>query len=250
MSKIEARGLKVSFGSTAVLTGVDLSVPDRSITALMGPSGSGKSTILRVFNRLIELYPEARVSGEVYLDGRNIFDMEVTELRRRVQMIFQIPNPIPNLSIFENVALGLKLNRLVRGRRELFERVRSALEKAQLWDEVRNRLDMPAGKLSGGQQQRLCVARALAFEPEVLLADEPTANLDPENTARLEALFLWLKRDVTIVLVTHYPPQAARVSDYVAFLYKGQIVEWGPTRDIFTKPKHELTEKYVTGRLY
>jgi phosphate transport system ATP-binding protein len=250
MSKIEARGLKVSFGSTAVLTGVDLSVPDRSITALMGPSGSGKSTILRVFNRLIELYPEARVSGEVYLDGRNIFDMEVTELRRRVQMIFQTPNPIPNLSIFENVALGLKLNRLVKSRGELFERVKSALEKAQLWDEVKDRLRAPAGKLSGGQQQRLSVARALAFEPEVLLADEPTANLDPENTAKVEALFLELKKEMTIVLVTHYPPQAARVSDYVAFLYRGQIVEWGPTRDIFTKPKHELTEKYVTGRLY
>ena len=250
MSKIEARGLKVIFGSTAVLTGVDLSVPDRSITALMGPSGSGKSTILRVFNRLIELYPEAEVSGEVYLDGKNIFEMEVTELRKRVQMIFQIPNPIPNLSIFENVALGLKLNRLVRSRHELFERVKSALEKAQLWDEVKDRLRAPAGKLSGGQQQRLSVARALAFEPEVLLADEPTANLDPENTAKVEALFLELKKEMTIVLVTHFPPQAARISDYVAFLYKGQIVEWGPTKDIFTKPGHELTEKYVTGRLY
>ena len=172
----------------------------------MGPSGSGKSTILRVLNRLIELYPEAKVSGEVYLDGQNIFDMNVLELRRKVQMIFQIPNPIPNLSIFENVALGLKLNRLVRSRGELFERVKSALEKAQLWDEVKDRLRAPAGKLSGGQQQRLCVARALAFEPEVLLADEPTANLDPENTAKVEALFLELKKEMTIVLVTHYPP--------------------------------------------
>jgi len=250
MAKIELKDLRVSFGASPVITGVNLSIPDRSITALMGPSGSGKSTILRVLNRLIELYPEAKVSGEVYLDGQNIFDMNVLELRRRVQMIFQIPNPIPNLSIFENVALGLKLNRLVRGRDELFERVKSALEKAQLWDDVKNRLDMPAGKLSGGQQQRLCVARALAFEPEVLLADEPTANLDPENTAKVEALFLELKKEMTIVLVTHYPPQAARVSDYVTFLYKGQIVEWGPTKDIFTKPRHELTEKYVTGRLY
>jgi phosphate transport system ATP-binding protein len=250
MAKVELKDLRVSFGASPVITGVNLSIPDRSITALMGPSGSGKSTILRVLNRLIELYPEARVSGEVYLDGQNIFDMNVMELRRKVQMIFQIPNPIPNLSIFENVALGLKLNRLVRGRRELFERVRSALEKAQLWDEVKDRLRAPAGKLSGGQQQRLCVARALAFEPEVLLADEPTANLDPENTAKVEALFLELKKEMTIVLVTHYPPQAARISDYAAFLYEGQIVEWGPTRDVFTKPRHELTEKYVTGRLY
>jgi len=249
MAKLEAKDLKVSFGPVTVIAGVDLSIPDRSITALMGPSGSGKSTILRVFNRLIELYPEARVSGSVYLDGQDIFKMDVIELRRRVQMIFQIPNPIPNLSIFENVALGLKLNRLVN-KRELPQRVKTALEKAQLWDEVKDRLNMPAGKLSGGQQQRLCVARALAFEPEVLLADEPTANLDPENTAKMEALFLELKKDIAIVLVTHFPQQAARISDYVAFLYKGQIVEWGPTRDVFTKPRHELTEKYVTGRLY
>ncbi len=206
MAKIEVKDLRVSFGALSVTTGVNLSIPDRSITALMGPSGSGKSTILRVLNRLIELYPEAKVSGEVYLDGQNIFDMNVLELRRKVQMIFQIPNPIPNLSIFENVALGLKLNRLVRGRRELSERVKSALEKAQLWDEVKDRLSAPAGKLSGGQQQRLCVARALAFEPEVLLADEPTANLDPENTAKVEALFLELKKEMTIVLVTHYLP--------------------------------------------
>jgi phosphate transport system ATP-binding protein len=250
MAKIELKDLRVSFGALPVITGVNLSIPDRSITALMGPSGSGKSTILRVLNRLVELYPEARVSGEVYLDGQNIFDMNLLELRRKVQMIFQIPNPIPNLSIFENVALGLKLNRLVRRRGELFERVKSALEKARLWDEVKDRLRAPAGKLSGGQQQRLCVARALAFEPEVLLADEPTANLDPENTAKVEALFLELKKEMTIVLVTHYPPQAARISDYAAFLYEGQIVEWGPTRDVFTKPRHELTEKYVTGRLY
>ncbi|ACB39493.1 ATP-binding cassette domain-containing protein [Pyrobaculum neutrophilum] len=250
MSKIEARGLRVSFGQTQVIAGVDLSIPDRSITALMGPSGSGKSTLLRVFNRLIELYPEARVAGEAYLDGRDIFKMDVVELRRRVQMVFQIPNPIPNLSIFENVALGLKLNRLAKSRRELQERVRWALEKAQLWDEVKDRLGAPAGKLSGGQQQRLCMARALAFQPEVLLADEPTANLDPENTAKIEALFLELKKDMAIVMVTHFPQQAARISDYVAFLYRGQIVEWGATRDIFTNPKHELTERYVTGRLY
>lgn len=250
MAKLTARDLKLSFGNVEVLKGVNLEIKERTITALMGPSGSGKSTLLRVFNRLIELYPEARVSGEVLLDGQDVFKMDVIELRRRVQMIFQIPNPIPNLSIFENVALGLKLNRIVKSKKELEARVRQALEKAQLWDEVKNRLDAPAGKLSGGQQQRLCVARALAFDPKVLLADEPTANIDPENTAKLESLFLELKKDMTIVLVTHFPAQAARVSDYVAFLYKGQIVEVGPTKEVFTNPRHELTEKYVTGKLY
>ncbi|MGC9051488.1 ATP-binding cassette domain-containing protein [Pyrobaculum sp.] len=250
MSKIEIRDLWLSFGKVAVLHGVNLSIAERKITALMGPSGSGKSTILRVLNRLIELIPEAVVKGDVYLDGRSIFSMDVVELRKRVQMIFQIPNPIPNLSIFENVALGLKLNKLVRNKSELYSRVKTALERAQLWEEVKDRLSSPAGKLSGGQQQRLCVARALAFEPEVLLADEPTANLDPENTAKLEELFLDLKKDVTIILVTHFPGQAARISDYVAFLYKGRIVETGPTKEVFTNPKHELTEKYVTGKLY
>lgn len=248
--KVEVKALRLSFGKNTVLDGVDLSVPANSIYAIMGPSGSGKSTLLRTVNRLIELYPEAKVEGDVLLDGVSVFSMDVSELRRRVQMVFQIPNPIPNLSIFENVALGLKLNKLVKSRRELQERVKWALEAARLWDEVKDRLDSPAGKLSGGQQQRLCIARALAFQPEVLLADEPTANLDPENTARIEELLLELKKSVTIMLVTHFPGQAARISDYVAFLYKGKVVEAGPTKEVFTRPRHELTEKYVTGRLY
>ena len=248
--KVEVKALRLSFGRNSVLDGVDLSVPANSIYAIMGPSGSGKSTLLRTVNRLIELYPDAKVEGDVLLDGVSVFSMDVSELRRRVQMVFQIPNPIPNLSIFENVALGLKLNKLVKSRRELQERVKWALEAARLWDEVKDRLDSPAGKLSGGQQQRLCIARALAFQPEVLLADEPTANLDPENTARIEELLLELKKSVTIMLVTHFPGQAARISDYVAFLYKGKVVEAGPTKEVFTRPRHELTEKYVTGRLY
>ena len=248
--KVEVKALRLSFGKNTVLDGVDLSVPANSIYAIMGPSGSGKSTLLRTVNRLIELYPDAKVEGDVLLDGVSVFSMDVSELRRRVQMVFQIPNPIPNLSIFENVALGLKLNKLVKSRRELQERVKWALEAARLWDEVKDRLDSPAGKLSGGQQQRLCIARALAFQPEVLLADEPTANLDPENTARIEELLLELKKSVTIMLVTHFPGQAARISDYVAFLYKGKVVEAGPTKEVFTRPRHELTEKYVTGRLY
>lgn len=246
---IVARGLAVEFDGRKVLDGVNLSVPRNAVYAVMGPSGSGKSTLLRVFNRLIELYPNAKVEGEVYLDGENIFEMDLQELRTRVQMVFQIPNPIPNLSIFENVALGLKLNKLVKSKAELKERVRWALEKAQLWEEVRDRLGAPAGRLSGGQQQRLCLARALALRPEALLMDEPTANLDPVATAKIEELMLELKREETIVLVTHYPPQAARVSDYVAFLYGGKIVEAGPTGEIFTRPKSELTERYVTGRI-
>lgn len=250
MSEVAINKLELWFGNFKVLDGVDLKIPRNSIFAIMGPSGSGKSTILRVLNRLIELIPEATHRGEVLLDGEDIFKMDVLELRRKVQMVFQIPNPIVNLSIFENVALGLKLNKLVKSKAELQERVREALEKAMLWDEVKNRLNAPAAKLSGGQQQRLCLARALAFRPQVLLADEPTANLDPENTAKIESLFLELKKETTIVMVTHYPPQAARISDYVAFLYKGKIVETGPTREVFTSPRHELTERYVTGKLY
>ncbi|MEZ0318821.1 MAG: ATP-binding cassette domain-containing protein, partial [Pyrobaculum sp.] len=245
MSSLAVENLRLSFGRHEVLRGVSFEVPPKSIFALMGPSGSGKSTILRVINRLIELYPEARVEGDVKLDGTSIFKLDVVELRKRVQMVFQTPNPIPNLSIFENVALGLKLNKILP-HREIPARVKWALEKAQLWDEVKDRLKMPAGKLSGGQQQRLCIARALAFDPEVILMDEPTANLDPENTAKIEELMLELKRDRTVVIVTHFPAQAARVSDYVAFLYQGQIVEMGPTKEVFTRPRHELTEKYVT----
>ncbi len=247
---IDIRGLRLWFGNLQVLNGVELKIPKNTVFAMMGPSGSGKSTILRVINRLIELYPEAKVEGEVYLDGNDIFKMDVVELRRRVQMVFQIPNPIPNLSIFENVALGPKLNKLVKSKAELFQLVKESLEKAQLWDEVKDRLKTPAGKLSGGQQQRLCIARALAFNPEVVLMDEPTANLDPENTAKVEELIVDMKKERTVVVVTHYPPQAARISDYVAFLYKGTIVESGAVREVFTNPRHELTEKYVTGKVY
>lgn len=250
MPHIDVKELKVWFGDMQIFNGVNLEIPKNVVFAIMGPSGSGKSTILRVLNRLVELYPEAKVGGEVYIDGQDIFKMDVVELRKRVQMVFQIPNPIPNLSIFENVALGLKLNRLVKSREELHKAVREALEKAQLWEEVKNRLKSPAGKLSGGQQQRLCIARALAFNPEIILMDEPTANLDPENTAIIEEFIIDMKKERTVVIVTHYPPQAARISDYVAFLYKGTIVESGPTKEVFTNPRHKLTERYVTGREY
>jgi len=245
---IDIRDLRLQFDNVKVLDGVTMKVPNNVVYVIMGPSGSGKSTILRVLNRLVELY-KPKIEGEVYLDGQDIFKMPLSLLRRRVQMVFQIPNPIPTLSIWENVALGPKLNGLAKSKAELQERVRWALEKAQLWEEVKNRLDAPAASLSGGQQQRLCIARALAFRPEVLLMDEPTANLDPVNTAKIEELMLELKKEMTIVLVTHYPPQAARVGDRVAFLYGGKIVEEGPVGEVFTRPRHELTEKYVTGKI-
>lgn len=247
--KIVVKNLVVRLGGKEVLRGVDLEVPPRTIFAIMGPSGSGKSTLLRVINRLIELVPDAEVSGQVMLDGINVFEMDPVELRRKVQMVFQVPNPIPNMSILDNVLLGPKLHGLVRSRREGLELARWALEKAQLWDEVKDRLSMPAGKLSGGQQQRLCIARALALRPEILLMDEPTANLDPVNTAKIEELMVELKREVTILLVTHFPAQASRVSDYVALLYEGRIVEVGPTGDVFTRPRQRITEMYLTGRI-
>lgn len=246
---VDVRELNAWFGENHVLRGVSLQVPKNSVFTIMGPSGSGKSTLLRAMNRLLELYPEARWSGDILLEGRSVFSMDPILVRRLFGMVFQIPNPIPNMSIYENVALGPKLNKLVNSREKLDELVRWALEKAQLWDEVKDRLKMPAGKLSGGQQQRLCLARALALRPKVLLMDEPTANLDPVNARKIEELMVELKREMTIILVTHYPPQAARVSDYIAFLYDGVIVEVGPAAQVMTAPRHELTERYITGRV-
>jgi len=246
---VEVKDLNVWFGQNHVLKGVSLSIPRNTVFTIMGPSGSGKSTLLRAMNRLLELYPEARWSGDVLLDGQSVFSMDPRVVRRMFGMVFQVPNPIPNMSIYDNVALGPRLNRLVNSRQKLDELVRWALEKAQLWDEVKDRLKMPAGKLSGGQQQRLCLARALALKPRVLLMDEPTANLDPVNARKIEELIVELKREISIVLVTHYPPQAARVSDYIAFLYDGVIVEVGPAAEVLTAPKSELTERYITGRV-
>ena len=217
---------------------------------LAGHSGCGKSTMLRTFNRLIELNESARVEGEVRLFGRNIYspDVDPIEVRRQVGMVFQYPNPFPHLTIYENVALGLKLNNLLP-KEEIPKRVEWALKKAALWDEVKDRLDDYPSNLSGGQRQRLVIARALAMRPRILLMDEPTANIDPVGTAKIEELLFELKEEYTIVLVTHSPAQAARVSDWVAFLYLGKLIEVGPTRKVFENPEHELTEKYVTGAL-
>ena len=248
---IETKNLKISYGDNEVIKGVDLKVPGNVVFALMGPSGCGKSTMLRAFNRLLELNKDAVVEGEVLLFGENIYspDVDPIEVRREVGMVFQYPNPFPHLTIYDNVAIGLKLNKLVKNKSELDERVRWSLEKAALWDEVKDRMGDYPSSLSGGQKQRLVVARALAMKPKVLLMDEPTANIDPVGTKKIEELLFELKEDYTIILVTHSPAQAARVSNYVGFLYLGELIEVGPTKDIFEKPKNELTEQYVTGEL-
>jgi len=240
--------LNVWLGNNHVLKDVGgLDIPRNNVFAVMGPSGSGKSTLLKTLNRIIELYREARVEGSVLLDGEDIFSMDPTVLRRRVGMVFQQPNPFPHMSIYDNIAYPLKVNGL-RDRNKLNQAVKSVLERVHLWDEVKDRLKSPAGKLSGGQQQRLVIARALALEPEVLLMDEPTSMIDVVNARRIEELIVELSRDITIILVSHNPQQAARVSNYVAFLYDGRLIEWGPTERIFASPSNKLTEMYVIGK--
>ncbi|WP_297498124.1 phosphate ABC transporter ATP-binding protein [Thermococcus sp.] len=248
---IETVDLNVYYGQNHVIKDVNLQIPEKGIFALMGPSGCGKSTMLRTFNRLLELKEDTRVEGEVRLFGKNIYSPEVDpiEVRRQVGMVFQYPNPFPHMTIYENVAIGLKLNGLVKSKEDLDKRVEWALKKAALWDEVKDRLNDYPRNLSGGQKQRLVIARALAMKPKILLMDEPTANIDPVGTAKIEELLFELKEDYTIVLVTHLPAQAARASDYVGFLYLGELIEAGPTRKVFESPEHELTEKYITGAL-
>jgi phosphate transport system ATP-binding protein len=246
--KMEARTLTASFGGNAAIRNVNLAVPERSVYAIIGPSGCGKSTFLRCLNRMHELIPGATTDGQVLLDGQDLLGaaMNPVRLRRRVGMVFQRPNPFPTMSIFDNVAAGMKLNGLANG--DLSERVESALQRAALWDEVKDRLSASALSLSGGQQQRLCIARALAIEPEVLLMDEPASALDPIATAKVEDLIHDLKARYTIVLVTHNMQQAARASDFTAFFYMGELVEAGPTTQIFQNPREQRTEDYVTGK--
>lgn len=246
--KISVRDLNFYYGDHQVLFGNNLDIAANRVTAIIGPSGCGKSTHIRVYNRIYELYRGHRATGHVYLDGVDILapNQDVLELRRRIGMIFQRPTPFP-MSIFDNVAYGLRIHfRLSRN--ELAERVERALRAAALWDEVKDKLHMPALALSGGQQQRLCIARAIALQPEVILMDEPTSAIDPVATARIEDLVEELKKDYTVVIVTHNLQQAARISDYTAFFYEGRIVEFGPTRQIFTNPRDPRTEAYITGR--
>jgi phosphate transport system ATP-binding protein len=248
---IEVKGLRVRISGKDILKGVDLRVPEATITAIMGPSGSGKTTFLKVLNRLIELVDGVEVSGEVRVYGSNIFDMDVYKVRRLFGMVFQTPNPFPHLSIYDNVAIGAKVNNVARSRKELDEIVRWALEKAMLWDEVKNRLHDPPWRLSGGQQQRLCLARALAMKSRILLLDEPTANIDPVNTAQLEDALRALRRDenITVVIVTHMPHQAIRVSDYIVMFYDGRVVEEGPTGEIAISPREDITRRFLRGEM-
>ncbi len=246
--KMETRSLTIRYGPKAAVKDVSLRLAERQVTALIGPSGCGKSTFLRSLNRMNELIPGASFDGEVLLDGRDVFDghLDAVELRRRVGMVFQKSNPFPK-SIFENVAYGMRVGGL-RDRREIAERVERSLRGAALWDEVKERLHESALGISGGQQQRLCIARALAVEPEVVLMDEPASAPDPIATAKIEDLIHELKTRYTIVIVTHNMQQAARVSDETAFFYMGELVEVGPTEQIFTNPREQRTEDYVTGK--
>jgi phosphate transport system ATP-binding protein len=246
---LTVRNLSVFFGKQAAIKSVSLDVAARAVTAIIGPSGCGKSTFLRALNRMHELNTEARVEGEIRLFGEDIYsrNVEPVVVRRRVGMVFQKSNPFPTMSIVENVTVGLRLNG-VHNRKILAARTEQSLRMAALWDEVKDRLHAPAISLSGGQQQRLCIARALAVEPEVLLMDEPASALDPLATSKIEDLILELKKDYTIVIVTHNMQQAARMSDDTAFFYLGELVEFGPTTKIFTSPAKKQTEDYVTGR--
>jgi len=246
---LTVRNLSVFFGANKVLREVSLDIAARAVTAIIGPSGCGKSTFLRALNRMHELNPEARMEGEIRLCGDDIYsrNVEPVAVRRRVGMVFQKSNPFPTMSIVENVTVGLRLNG-IRDRKLLAERTEQSLHMAALWDEVKDRLHDPAISLSGGQQQRLCIARALAVQPEVLLMDEPASALDPLATSKIEDLIVQLKKEYTIVIVTHNMQQAARASDYTAFFYLGELIEFGPTAKIFTSPSQKRTEDYVTGR--
>jgi phosphate transport system ATP-binding protein len=246
--KIRARDLDFYYGTTRALKKVSLDCHDRKVTAIIGPSGCGKSTLIRTLNRMNDVIAGARVEGQILLDGQDINapEVDVVELRRRVGMVFQKPNPFPK-SIYDNIAYGLRINGM-RDKRKIEDIVGKSLRGAALWDEVKDRLDENAFALSGGQQQRLCIARALAVEPEVVLFDEPCSAIDPIATAKVEDLIEHLKKDYTVVIVTHNMQQAARVSDYTAFMMLGELVEFDRTDKIFTNPANKLTEDYITGR--
>ena len=246
--KISVRNLNFFYGDHQALINNTIDIAKQKVTAIIGPSGCGKSTHIRVYNRIFELYRDQRATGEVMFDDKNILDpsFDLIELRKKVGMIFQKPTPFP-MSVFENVAYGIRLHYNVK-KNELTERVEKALKAAALWDEMKDNLDKPGTAISGGQQQRLCIARAIAVEPEVLLMDEPTSAIDPVATAKIEDLVENLKSQYTIVIVTHNMQQAARISDFTAFFYEGYIVEFGPTTQVFTNPSKKQTEDYVTGR--
>ncbi len=248
--KLFVKNLNAYFNKHHALHDVSLNFPDRKVAAIIGPSGCGKSTLVRCLNRMHEVVPGATANGEVLLDGDNIYgdDIDPVQIRRRIGMVFQKPTPFPTMSIEDNVAAGLTLNGTRVSRAERDQLVERSLRQAALWEEVKDRLRRPGASLSGGQQQRLCVARALAVRPEVLLMDEPCSALDPISTARIEELLLELKAEYTIVIVTHNMQQAARCSDMTAFMYTGNLIEYGETKQIFTNPSRRETEDYITGR--
>jgi phosphate transport system ATP-binding protein len=247
--KMQSIGLNAWFGPKQALKDINISVKANAVTAIIGPSGCGKSTFIRTLNRMHELTVGAKMSGQVLLDGKNIYDKDVDPvmIRRRVGMVFQKPNPFPTMSIYDNVAAGLRLTGTKKGK-NLDEVVKHSLEQATLWEEVKDDLKKPGTSISGGQQQRLCIARAIALQPEVILMDEPCSALDPIATAKIEELVVELKKQYTVVIVTHNMQQAARVSDFTAFMYLGQMVEFGETSGVFENPQSELTEKYITGK--
>ncbi|KAB2849444.1 MAG: phosphate ABC transporter ATP-binding protein [Hyphomicrobiaceae bacterium] len=248
-AKVVARGVNVFYGSKHALKDVSVDIPDRGVMAFIGPSGCGKSTFLRCINRMNDTIPTARVTGRIEIDGQNIYDpaLDVVQLRARVGMVFQKPNPFPK-SVFENVAYGPRIHGLARSKAEIEEIVILSLKRAGLFEEVKDRLQDPGTGLSGGQQQRLCIARAIAVEPDIILMDEPCSALDPIATARIEDLMDELRQSYTIIIVTHSMQQAARVSQRTAFFHLGSLVEEGPTKDIFSSPQDRRTQDYITGR--
>jgi phosphate transport system ATP-binding protein len=247
---LEVVKLNAWYGKTMAVNSITMSIASRSITALIGPSGCGKSTFIRCLNRMHEVSGGGRVEGEVLFEGNNIYDKDVdaVSVRRRIGMVFQRASVFPMMSIFDNVASGVSLTRLWSRRRDLKDMVERSLKKAALWEEVKDKLHEPGGSLSGGQQQRLCIARAIAIEPEILLMDEPCSALDPISTLKIEELMLEIKKDYTVVIVTHNMQQAARVSDTTGFLLLGELIEFAPTKEIFSVPKDKRTEDYITGR--
>jgi phosphate transport system ATP-binding protein len=247
--KVSIRNLDGWFGTKQILKNINLDIKPNVATAIIGPSGCGKTTLIRCLNRMHEMTPGATAKGHVVIDDIDIYDKAVDPviIKRRVGMVFQKPNPFPTMSVYDNVAAGLKLNG-IKDKRLINDVVEESLKGAALWDEVKNELDKPGMGLSGGQQQRLCIARALAMQPEVLLMDEPTSALDPIASSKIEELIHELKKDLTIITVTHNMTQAARVSDYTAFMYLGELIEYGPTDQIFKNPQKELTERYISGK--
>ncbi len=246
--KIEAENLNFYYGEAQALFNINMSIPERKVTALIGPSGCGKSTFLRTLNRMNDIIDDTRLEGKVLIDGQDIYNnsTDVVTLRKKVGMIFQKSNPFPK-SIFDNIAFGPRIHG-IKDKKKLKGIVERSLINSALWDEVKDRLDTSALGLSGGQQQRLCIARALAVEPEIILMDEPASALDPKSTARIEDLIAQLRKDYTIIIVTHNMQQASRVSDYTAFFYEGKLIEFGETSEIFTKPKLKQTEDYISGK--